>query len=729
MKRMFYPQILSVLALCFSALFPTWAQNQTGPAYYSTSGRSSFTRACSLSLACGNITNEAAAVDADFNSYATLRPSTLTLNLFPVALRMHMDAPVPKNHRAGVVIGAATGLSAIGTVTLRTYLTGDPTPKQTLDVTTLALAALGSATPGRVEFLATQTFDQIEIEVNSLLNVSYDVRVYYAYGVDANVVENARGVVSRFATPAAGSNYSTAGVDTNNVQVCVNSNVLNPELAVDQNLNNYATFGTLVGVSCPNTLRVKLESAAPAGYQAGFVVGQQGVLDVNALAGLRLTTYKNGVPQETATGAQLLNITVLANNKQQISFPSTVSFDEVQLTRASAASTLDNLAVYYGFGLEPSVFRDQTPVLSNFSSGVNQYDVASNGVLCVLCANVNVLNPERAADNNLNANDYAVMRTGLAGALTSSALRLNLNGAGVAGNAAGVVLNQGAGLLNTQLLNGITLRTYGGPTGSQLLETASGSSLLQQGLLPDGRVEVFFRSTQNFQRVEVEVDNAVTVLDQTRIYYAFAQDRPQGFPTTIVLPLAAPLPVELRAFQAQASGNAVVVTWQTASERNNSHFVVERAVQATSGFVAVGTVKGAGTDARPHAYSFRDESAATMGKTTLYYRLRQVDTDGHESFSPVAAVAVGKQLQALEVYPNPAGSAAQVQVRIMPSEATATGALHVYDMHGALLQKIDNPANILTINAVSLPAGVYTVALIGAKGQRLGTQRLIISGN
>lgn len=726
MKRTFYPQILSVLALCLFVVFPSWAQNQTGPTYYSTGGRSSFNRACSLSLDCGNITNEARAVDADFTSYATLRPSILALNLFPVALRMQMDATVPKNHRAGVVIGAATGLSAIGTVTLRTYLTGDPTPKQTLDVTALALVALGSTTPGRVEFLATQAFDQLEIEVNSLLNVSYDVRVYYAYGVDANVVETARGVVSRFATPTAGVSYTTAGVDNNNVQVCVNSNVLNPERATDQDLNNYAMFGTLVGVSCPNTLRVKLEAAAPAGYQAGFVVGQQGLLDVNALAGLRLTTYRNGVPQETATGNQLLNIAVLANGKQQISFASTLSFDEVQLTRASAVGALDNLAIYYGFGLEPSVFRDQTPVLSNFSNGANQFDVASNGVLCVLCANVNVLNPERAADNNLNPNDYAVIRTGLAGALTSSALRLNLNGAGVAGNAAGVALNQGAGLLNTQLLNGITLRTYGGPNGDQLLETASGGSLLQQGLLADGRVEVFFRTTQNFQRVEVEVSNAVAALDQTRIYYAFAQDRPLGFPT-IINPLAAPLPVELRAFRAQASGNDVIVSWQTASERNNRHFVVERSGQATDGFVALGTVAGVGTTTSAHAYSFRDESATATGRGTLYYRLRQVDTDGHESFSPVAAVAVTKQLHALEVYPNPATAAAQVQVRIAPSEAAATRVLHVYNMHGALVQKLGCSGNNLAINTLNWPAGVYTLVLLDAKGQKLETHRLLIA--
>jgi hypothetical protein len=187
--------------------------------------------------------------------------------------------------------------------------------------------------------------------------------------------------------------------------------------------------------------------------------------------------------------------------------------------------------------------------------------------------------------------------------------------------------------------------------------------------------------------------------------------------------------VELRAFRAHANGNDVVLSWQTASERGNSHFVVERAMQATSGFKAIGTVQGAGTNASAQAYSFQDESVATIGKTTLYYRLRQVDINGHESFSPVAAVSIGKQSKTLEMYPNPTAGMAQVQVHITASEATNASTVHVYNIHGALLQKITNLTNDLAINVLGLPSGMYTVVLLDAKGQRLETQRLLISGN
>lgn len=722
MKNGFYSRILPILALCLFGTPQLWAQ-QTTTAYYSNTGRSSFSRSCPLTIlnlaTCGGISNEAGAVDANFDTFATLRSSIL---LGPVSLRMDMSGVVPKNHRAGVVIGTNTGLSAIGTVKVHTYLGADA--KQTLDVTSLAEAALGSAQPNRIEFLATEAFDKIEVEVGSLLNLSYDVRVYYAYGIDANLMETASGVASRFSTPAVGVNYSTAVID-NNVTICTNSGVLSPERAADQTLTNYATFATLAGVSCPSTLRVKLEAPSPAGYYAGFVVGEQGLLDLSALTGLRLTTYKNGVAQETATGAQLLQVTLLPDGKQQVSFPTTKGFDEVQITRSSAVSALDNLNLYYGFGLEPGVFRDQTPVLSNFSSGAGQFAISSNGLLCVLCANTSVLNPERAADNNMSTNDYATMRTGLAGALTSTALRLNLNGSGVAGNAAGMVLNQGSGLLNTQLLNGITLRTYGGPNGDKLLETASGASLLNQGLLPDGRTEVFFRTTQDFKRVEIEVNNAVSALDQTRIYYAFAEDRPVGFPT-IINALAAPLPVKLKAFQAKAIGSAVHVTWQTASELSNSHFVIERTQQVKGSFTAIGQVEGGEMSSKGKSYSFNDEKVATLGATTLYYRLRQVDTDGKESFSPVAVVTLNEQsVTKLEVYPNPASTSLEVQVQALDTSAST---LVVYDVRGILLRQIPVVKSALKITGDPLPTGLYQLVLTGAQGQRLSTQRLVVTG-
>ncbi|QNH62651.1 T9SS type A sorting domain-containing protein [Hymenobacter sediminicola] len=572
---------------------------------------------------------------------------------------------------------------------------------------------LGSGTPGRLEFVAKEEFDHLEIIATSLIGVDYDIRVYYAYGVDANVVETATGVVSRFPSPAAGVNYSTEVVD-NGVSVCVNSGVQNPSFAADASLTNHATFNSVLGVSCPNSLKVKLENSVPGGYYAGFVVGKQGLADISLLGGLRITTYLNGEPRESVTGFDLLTVTALPNGQYQISFPTNRAFDEVKLTRSSGLSVLDGLEVYYGFGLEPGVFKDQTPVRSDFSSGAaGQVTYSGSG---------SIQNPQNIANASLT--DYAEIRTSVVGVLTSNTVRVNLNGSGQAGNAAGVVLNTGAGLLNTQLLNDITIRTY--DSNNRLLETASGASLLSQGLLTNGNTEVYFNTTQNFQRVEVEINTTLSVFDRTRILYAFAEDRPNGFPLTITAP--GPLPVELAAFDAKASGLAVDVAWRTASETNNSYFLVERALQAKDGFKAVGRVEGAGTSTG-RAYSFRDETAGKAGAATLYYRLRQVDTDGTSQYSPVAVVTLNlPKAEVLAVYPNPATSSDAVTIELQAFGENALGLLKIYDTQGMLVRQIPASKSVMSLQGEVLPAGLYNVVLTGSQGQKLGSQRLVVTG-
>ncbi|MBC6697252.1 T9SS type A sorting domain-containing protein [Hymenobacter puniceus] len=725
MARHIYFRVIALAIGWLTTISVGWA---AGPAYYSTTGEAEALRTCitvfPVATVCsGDVDNSESAADTDLNgNFATMRPPTAAGSLFPVSLRLGLNGVVPRNYRAGLVIGSSTGVSAVGTIRIRTYLKvgNTVTPKESKDVTSLAGAILGTTTPGRIEFIAKEPFNQVEIEVGALLGVAYRVNVYYAYGIDANVVETARGVVSRFPNPASGTAYSTQVVD-NGVTVCVNSNVANPERAADNDLANFATFNTVASVSCPNTLRVKLENAAPRGFYAGFVVGRQGLADLQALGSLRVTTFLNGEPQETVTGLDLLQVTVLPDGNYQVSFPTNRAFDEVQLTRSSLLGALDNLNVYYGFGIEPSAFRDQDPVRSDFASGSGQFQGRRDGVVLVdLNDTTSIVNGERAADANLN--NFAVIRTGLAGVLSRTALQVNLNGAGQAGNAAGAVIRQGTGLLNTEALNNITLRTYN--AAGQLLETASGSTLLSQALLPNGQVEVYFNTTQDFARVEVEVASTAAVLARTLVYQVFAEDKMSGFPATITA--AGPLPVELVAFTAQASGPAVLVAWRTASERNNQYFEIERALTPSTGFTSVGRVAGSGTS-NGRSYTFRDETAAATQAPTLYYRLRQVDIDGTPEYSPVVAVSWKKAKQAaISLYPNPATQSSTVRVSFANSSDTNAATFTIYDMRGVLMRQV--PAGKLMLQGDNLPAGLYYVVVTDTEGRTLGSERLVVTG-
>jgi hypothetical protein len=128
----------------------------------------------------------------------------------------------------------------------------------------------------------------------------------------------------------------------------------------------------------------------------------------------------------------------------------------------------------------------------------------------------------------------------------------------------------------------------------------------------------------------------------------------------ILLTTEGGLPVDLVSFDARTTGpQQVTVSWKTASEENNSHFVLERSYNAKN-FEELGRIEGKGDTSAESNYSYIDNKPLA-GKS--YYRLKQVDNatkdeqgnwiNGKETISRIVSVdRVGTQL--LNVFPNPA---------------------------------------------------------------------------
>lgn len=175
-----------------------------------------------------------------------------------------------------------------------------------------------------------------------------------------------------------------------------------------------------------------------------------------------------------------------------------------------------------------------------------------------------------------------------------------------------------------------------------------------------------------------------------------------------VLSNVAPLPVKLTAFDAQATGLAARCTWETATETNNDHFVVERSLDGTT-FAPLGTVKGQGNTTAQHTYSFTDVEAGRQGAPTLYYRLQQVDTDGQISYSPVRAVTFAGRAVAL--YPTPTAGAATLDLTSLTSQPYQA---KVLDLTGRVVLTRTLAGGLThDFDVRSLPAGAYVVVLSG----------------
>lgn len=111
------------------------------------------------------------------------------------------------------------------------------------------------------------------------------------------------------------------------------------------------------------------------------------------------------------------------------------------------------------------------------------------------------------------------------------------------------------------------------------------------------------------------------------------------------------IPVELASFGASVNGNSVNLTWQTATELNNSGFEIQKKSE-NSNWIKIGFVNGAGTTSEIRNYSYMDFYPS---EGSVYYRLRQIDFDGSFSFSKIINVDVNtpEDFVLNQNYPNP----------------------------------------------------------------------------
>ncbi|WP_324675530.1 T9SS type A sorting domain-containing protein [Hymenobacter sp. GOD-10R] len=182
-----------------------------------------------------------------------------------------------------------------------------------------------------------------------------------------------------------------------------------------------------------------------------------------------------------------------------------------------------------------------------------------------------------------------------------------------------------------------------------------------------------------------------------------------------------PLPVELTAFTATAKGNDAVLAWSTASEKANDHFEVERSLDGIT-FVAAGTVKGQGTSTTAHEYSLLDARAARLGQK-IYYRLKQVDTDGTVAYSPVRTVAFVTEPAQVNVslYPNPTTAEAHLDLSTLP---TGTYTVSLVDLSGrTIATQVVDGGLVHVLHVQHLPSGAYLI-LINGKDTHI-TKRLL----
>ncbi|MEO1260025.1 MAG: T9SS type A sorting domain-containing protein [Bacteroidota bacterium] len=184
----------------------------------------------------------------------------------------------------------------------------------------------------------------------------------------------------------------------------------------------------------------------------------------------------------------------------------------------------------------------------------------------------------------------------------------------------------------------------------------------------------------------------------------------------------ASLPVELVYFQATATEDQKVkLSWQTASEKNNDFFLIERSSDGQF-FSTIEKVNGAGNADDVIDYETYDEQPFTG---INYYRLKQVDFDGTFAYSPIRSVVFNRRETLVSIYPNPVSNVANVQ---LPTNIEMA-ALQVFDAGGRMVFAQENmeQSSFLQLNVQDWKAGAYVLQV--QVDQQTFTHKLIVNHN
>lgn len=176
------------------------------------------------------------------------------------------------------------------------------------------------------------------------------------------------------------------------------------------------------------------------------------------------------------------------------------------------------------------------------------------------------------------------------------------------------------------------------------------------------------------------------------------------------------LPVAISTFDVRKDKNQnAKLEWVTHTEVNSEYFVVQRSLDSKN-FTSIGTVKAAGNSNQKNTYNYLD-NLSNINTSTVYYRLKAIDTDGHVFYSATKHLAI-KRIEAT-LAPNPANES----VTISCNEETAT--VRIVDASGAKVSEGQLTNGLLKVNIQMLRTGVYFV-LIQKEGSIIAHKKLVV---
>lgn len=193
----------------------------------------------------------------------------------------------------------------------------------------------------------------------------------------------------------------------------------------------------------------------------------------------------------------------------------------------------------------------------------------------------------------------------------------------------------------------------------------------------------------------------------------------------LVITYTTPLPIELSSFEVKNNFDENQLTWTTATEINNAGFEIERSLLKEIRFEKIGTVAGHGNSSQLHRYDFEDiHIASGVG---YLYRLKQIDFDGHFTYSEIIeAKSIKSQFQ-IVAGPNPFRENTTLYYNL---DRVSVVKIEAFNLSGMLMQTLadenqamGNHKVLFDPRSLGFAPGVYEIRIV-IDGQ-VTSQRLI----
>jgi hypothetical protein len=176
----------------------------------------------------------------------------------------------------------------------------------------------------------------------------------------------------------------------------------------------------------------------------------------------------------------------------------------------------------------------------------------------------------------------------------------------------------------------------------------------------------------------------------------------------IIYSVNAPLPVNFVSFKGYKTSTGNELVWKVAQQVNVKGYDVERSNDGIQ-FFKIGYVAAADNQ---DSYTFTDIQPAVG---TVYYRIKNVDSDGAYKYSTVVSIKNGAASIVLRAFPIPA----QNHVTLQHNEAGSSALISLVGFDGRVVKTIRPSVGSMQteINLSGLPSGMYMVRYDNGKGQ------------